>query len=83
MNSLLCDVQSEAEEVLVGWECQCTAPRWACPDCGGEGMFERWVLPKDLLLMERPYAILSSERIIWDERPTRKVHLEAIPQNWD
>ena len=63
MKSLLCDVQSEAEEVLVGWECQCTAPRWACPDCGGEGIFERWVLPKDLLLMERPYAILSSERI--------------------
>ena len=63
MKISLANVPSEAEEVFVRWECQCTAPRWACPDCGGEGIFERWVLPKDLPLMERPYAILSSERL--------------------
>jgi hypothetical protein len=63
MKISLGNVLSGAEEVLVRWECQCTAPRWACPDCGGEGIFECWVQPKDLLLMERPYAILSSEGI--------------------
>ena len=63
MNIALDNLLTKAEDVLVRWDCQCTAPRWACPECGGDGIFERWVRPKDLMLMARPYAILSSERI--------------------
>ena len=50
-------------EVLARWDCHCEAPRWACPDCGGEGIFERWLPPEDLRLMDRPYPVLSTERI--------------------
>jgi hypothetical protein len=57
------DEQSEAVEVFVRWECHCTAPRWACSDCGGEGIIECWLSREDLVLMNRPYAILSAERI--------------------
>ena len=50
-------------EVLVRWDCHCTAPRWACPDCEGEGIFERWLPQEDLPLMRDAYAIVSTERI--------------------
>ena len=50
-------------EVLVQWDCHCIAPRWACPDCGGEGIFERWLSTEDLPVMPLAYAILSTERI--------------------
>jgi hypothetical protein len=48
-------------EVHIGWDCHCTAPRWACSDCGGEGILESWLPAGDLHLIRRPYVILSSE----------------------
>lgn len=53
-------------EVLVRWDCSCTTPRWACPDCEGEGIIEAWLPREDVALvalMDRPYVVLSSERI--------------------
>lgn len=50
-------------EVLARWDCHCTAPRWACPDCGGEGVFERWLPREYLPLMPAAYAVLSTERM--------------------
>jgi hypothetical protein len=50
-------------EVLVRWDCSCTTPRWACPDCGGEGIVEAWLPREDVALLDRPYIVLSSERI--------------------
>ena len=45
------------------WECHCTAPRWACADCGGEGIFERWLPREDLPLMCTDYVMLSTQRM--------------------
>ena len=50
-------------EVLIRWECHCTAPRWACADCGGEGIFERWLPIEDLPLMCTDYVMLSTQRM--------------------
>lgn len=50
-------------ESLVRWDCHCMAPRWACPDCGGEGIFERWLPLGDLPLIPAGYAILFTERM--------------------
>jgi len=50
-------------EVLVRWDCSCATPRWACPDCGGEGIIEAWLPREDVDLMDRPCVVLSSERI--------------------
>jgi len=50
-------------EVLIRWECHCTAPRWACADCGGEGIFERCLPIEDLPLMCTDYVMLSTQRM--------------------
>jgi hypothetical protein len=50
-------------EVLVCWDCSCTAPRWACPDCDGEGIIDAWLPREDVASMQRPCIVSSSERI--------------------
>ena len=50
-------------EVQISWDCDCTAPRWSCPDCEGEGIFLGRLHAEDLPLMGRPYAIVSPEPI--------------------
>jgi hypothetical protein len=50
-------------EVLAQWDCHCLAPRWACPECDGEGIFERWLPRQDLSSMRGAYTIVSTERI--------------------
>ena len=50
-------------EVLVRWDCHCIAPRWSCPDCEGEGIFERWLSREDLSFLPTAHAVLSTERL--------------------
>jgi hypothetical protein len=50
-------------EMLVRWDCSCTTPRWACPECGGEGLIDAWLTPEDVAVLDKPYTVLSSERI--------------------
>ncbi len=47
----------------ISWDCDCTAPRWSCSDCGGEGIFVDWMHVENLPLMGRPYALLSRQPI--------------------
>jgi hypothetical protein len=48
-------------EILVRWSCDCTAPRWACINCKGKGIVERWI-PAELvqLFRRRAFIILDS-----------------------
>jgi hypothetical protein len=48
-------------KVQISWDCDCTAPRWSCSECGGEGIFAGSLHVEELPLMGRPYAILSPE----------------------
>jgi len=50
-------------EVLVRWDCSCATPRWACPDCEGEGIIDAWLPHEDVALLEKSCMVLSSERI--------------------
>ena len=55
--------EQDTMEVLVRWDCSCTAPRWACPDCGGEGIIDAWLPREDVALLQRPCIVSTSERI--------------------
>ena len=50
-------------EVLLRWDCSCITPRWACPECGGEGLIDAWLTLEEAALLGKPHIILSSERI--------------------
>ena len=46
-------------EVLVRCVCECTVPRWACPNCQGKGHITRWIPMEALSLLTMPYFIMS------------------------
>jgi hypothetical protein len=50
-------------EVLLRWDCSCTTPRWACPDCAGEGIIDAWLTLEEAASLDKSYIVLSSERI--------------------
>ena len=50
-------------EILVRWNCDCTAPRWACINCKGKGRVERWIPAELVQLFRRKAFIILDSRL--------------------